>query len=50
MNDFTKLKYTGLRHAVICNDKGQILSDGVVIRIAEDRYRTYWLNPPIQYL
>ncbi|MGI6229375.1 MAG: hypothetical protein ACOYJL_00530 [Tractidigestivibacter sp.] len=50
VNDFTKLKYTGLRHAVICNDKGQILSDGVVIRIAEDRYRTYWLNPPIQYL
>ena len=50
VNDFTKLKYTGLRHAVICNDKGQILSDGVVIRLSEDRYRTYWLNPPIQYL
>ena len=50
VNDFTKLKYTGLRHAVICNEKGQILTDGVVIRIAEDRYRTYWLNPPIQYL
>lgn len=50
VNDFTKLKYTGLRHAVICNDRGQILSDGVVIRIAEDRYRTYGLNPPIQYL
>lgn len=50
VNDFSKLKYTGLRHAVICNDKGQVLTDGVVIRIAEDRYRTYWLNPPIQYL
>ena len=50
VNDFTKLKMTGLRHAIICNDKGQILTDGVVIRLAEDRYRTYWLNPPIQYL
>lgn len=50
VNDFTRLKYTGLRHAIICNDKGQILTDGVVIRLAEDRYRTYWLNPPIQWL
>lgn len=50
VNDFTNLKFTGLRHAVICNDNGQILTDGIVIRIAEDRYRTYWLNPPIQWL
>lgn len=50
INDFTKLGLNGLRHAVICNDKGQIMTDGVVIRIDEDRYRTYWLNPPIDYL
>ena len=50
VNDFSNLKMTGLRHAVICNERGQILTDGVVIRIAEDRYRTYWLNPPITYL
>ncbi len=50
VNDFTKLKYTGMRHAVICNERGQLLTDGVCIRIAEDRYRTYWLNPPIEYL
>ncbi len=50
VNDFTKLGYTGLRHAVICNDEGQILTDGVVIRLEENRYRTYWLNPPIVWL
>ena len=49
VNDFTKLKYTGLRHAVLCNDKGQVITDGVVIRIAEDRYRTYWLSPVLKY-
>jgi len=49
-NNFAKLTEKGLRHAVICNDKGQILTDGVVIRIGEDRYRTYWLNPPIDFL
>ncbi|MGI6229416.1 MAG: hypothetical protein ACOYJL_00735 [Tractidigestivibacter sp.] len=50
VNDFSKLKYKGIRHMIITNDKGQILSDGVVMRKSEDRYRTYWLNPPIQYL
>ena len=49
VNDFSKQKYSTIRHMIICNDKGQILDDGVVMRIAEDRYRTYWLNPPIQY-
>jgi len=49
VNDFSKLGMKGLRHAIICNDKGQILTDGVVIRIGEERYRTYWLNPPIDY-
>lgn len=50
INDFTNLGMTGLRHAVICNEKGQILTDGVAIKIAEDRIRTYWLNPPLAYL
>lgn len=50
INDFSKLGMTGLRHAVICNEKGQILTDGVAIKVAEDRIRTYWLNPPLAYL
>ena len=49
VNDFSKLDFNGIRHAMICNDKGQLLTDGVVLRIGDDRYRTYWLNPPIQY-
>lgn len=34
-NDFTTLGMNGIRHAVMCNEKGQILTDGVVIRIGE---------------
>lgn len=49
-NDFTRLGMTGIRHAVICNEKGQILTDGVAFKVAEDRIRTYWLNPPLAYL
>lgn len=49
VNDFSKLGMKGLRHAIICNEKGQIMTDGVVIRIGEEHYRTYWLNPPLEY-
>lgn len=50
VNDFSNLGMQGLRHAVLCNDKGQIMTDGVAIRVGEDRYRTYWLSPVIDYL
>ena len=49
INDFSKLTEKGLRHAVLCNDDGHVLTDGVVIKIGEDHYRTYWLNPPIDH-
>ncbi len=49
INDFSKLGPNGIRHAVICNKKGQIMTAGVVLKISDDTYRTYWLNPPIQY-
>jgi glycine cleavage system aminomethyltransferase T len=49
-NDFSKLSLKGLRHAVLCNDKGQIMTDGVVIKLGENHFRTYWLNPPIEFL
>ncbi len=49
-NNFSKLGVNGIRHAVICNEKGQMLTDGVAMKIAEDRIRTYWLNPPLNYL
>ena len=49
-NDFSNLGLTGIRHAVIGNEKGQILTDGVALKVAEDRVRTYWLNPPLAYL
>ena len=47
--DYAKLKVGGSRHTIMCNDKGQMLADGVMMRIAEDRYRTYWLAPVLAY-
>jgi glycine cleavage system aminomethyltransferase T len=50
VNDFTKLSDNGIRHAIICNEKGQIVTDSVVHKIEENWFRSYWLNPPIEYL
>lgn len=50
INNFDKFQVGKIRHAVLCNEKGQIMSDGVIMKIAEDTYRTYWLNPCIEFL
>lgn len=49
VNSFRAFEVGQLRHAVLCNQKGQILTDGVIARIAEDTYRTYWLAPVLEY-
>lgn len=50
VNDFTKMKEGTIRHAIMCNEKGQIMTDGVVMMIGENHFRTYWLMPVIDYL
>jgi len=47
--DFGLLKISGSRHAMMCNEKGQLQADGLITRIGEDRFRTYWLAPPMAY-
>ena len=48
--DYAKLKVGGSRHTILCNEKGQMLADGVMLRLDENTYRTYWLAPVIAYL
>lgn len=47
--DYSKLKVGGSRHAILCNEKGQMLADGVLMRKDENTYRTYWLAPVLSY-
>lgn len=49
VNSFRGFEVGQIRHAVLCNHKGQILTDGVIARIEDDRYRTYWLAPVLDY-
>lgn len=47
--DYAKLKVGGSRHTILCNEKGQMLADGVLMRLEEDLYRSYWLAPVLAY-
>ena len=47
--DYSKLKVGGSRHMILCNERGQMLADGVLMRREEDLYRSYWLAPVLAY-
>ncbi|GHU67354.1 hypothetical protein AGMMS49983_18400 [Clostridia bacterium] len=47
--DFAKMTDGSSRHAIICNEKGQMVSEGVILKFA-DHFRTYWLAPVIATL
>lgn len=47
--DFNLLKIGGSRHALMCNEKGQLLADGLIIRKDEQTFRTYWLAPVLAF-
>lgn len=47
--DFNNMKCGGSRHGLICNEKGQLLASGVILKKEDKSYRTYWLSPAIQY-
>lgn len=47
--DYSTLPVGGSRHTILCNDKGQMLADGVLMHKEENKYRTYWLAPVLAY-
>ncbi len=38
------------KHALVCNDDGYLLADGVVMKKEDGKFRTYWLAPILQFL
>ncbi|MCR4436364.1 MAG: aminomethyl transferase family protein [Clostridiales bacterium] len=49
VNDFDNFPVGKAKHGIMCYENGKIMSDGVILRIAEDEYYTVWLWPYIQY-
>ncbi|MBN1319469.1 MAG: aminomethyl transferase family protein [Thermoleophilia bacterium] len=49
VNDFPNMPVGGFRHAIACDTQGRIMTDGVVLRVAQDDFYTCWLAPYVDY-
>jgi glycine cleavage system aminomethyltransferase T len=49
VNSFASFPIGTGKHAVMCNDEGLNMMDGVVVRVDEDDFITYWMAPYISY-
>lgn len=49
VNSFEKFPVGRAKHGIMCRDDGLMMSDGVVLRTAEDKFVTSWMLPYIQY-
>lgn len=49
VNGFSSFKVGSLKHAIMCNEEGLICAHGVLMRLAEDDFLTYFLAPYAAY-
>lgn len=49
VNGFSKFPAGTGKHAIMCREDGIIMQDGVLLRLAEDDFITYWMAPYIVY-
>jgi len=49
VNGFSNFPIASGKHGIMCNEKGQVISDGVLVRLGEDDFITYWMDPYISY-
>ena len=48
--DFAKMPMNGLRHGIMCTEKGNVIMHGIIVRTGEDAFATYAFSPYIDYL
>jgi vanillate/3-O-methylgallate O-demethylase len=49
-NDFTRFSIGASKHAVMCNEHGHVMADGMVLRTGEEEFEAFFLNPWIDHL
>jgi len=49
VNSFTNFPIDTGKHAIMCNEEGLVMMDGVLLRLGEDDFITYWMAPYIAY-
>jgi len=50
VNGFGDFPLDGGKHGVVCNDEGFVIADGVLLRLGDDDFVTYWLSPYLDYV
>ncbi|MGO2750424.1 MAG: hypothetical protein ACTIA6_10280 [Pseudoclavibacter sp.] len=50
INDFTRFSIGASKHAVMCNENGRVMADGMVLRTGEDEFISFFLTPYLDYL
>ena len=50
INDFARFSVGASKHAVMCNERGNVMSDGIIMRTGEQRFTAFFLSPYIDYL
>lgn len=49
VNTFANFPIGTGKHAIMCTEEGLVMMDGVLLRLGEDEFITYWLAPYIVY-
>ena len=49
VNSFANFPVGRGKHAIMCNEEGLVMMDGVLLRLGEDDFITYWMAPYISY-
>lgn len=47
--DFGRFPEGTSKHVLLTNEDGLMIADGVVLKVADDRYRSYWLAPVLDF-
>lgn len=50
VNNFEYLGPGRATHGIMCNEEGEIMRDGVVLRTEGNEFYTYWVSPYVDYL
>ena len=50
VNSFAKFPVGSSKHAIMCNDEGNIMVHGMLLRLGDEEFISYWLSPWLPYL
>ncbi|GAB3615557.1 aminomethyltransferase family protein [Okibacterium endophyticum] len=50
VNSFENFPIGSGKHGIMCTEDGSVMADGVLLRLGEDDFITYWLSPYLDFV